>query len=349
MSIYDHRDGYAYGNPRYLAEPHYCKNKHILKWWTSSHDEALVKQIEEEHWVWYWGVTDKIVAITPPETIEVWRSEDTLCSKYAWDNILMYFAISRANSLGMSDAIREPQRKTCPLCNQEFIESSLPYPLVKRLGIDHLDFCSPCLCETVLNDGNPELSEQAILAYLHDLTDVLQRVPAQGFESRMDALLNMSFDERLALLRVLGRKPSIGRVKELFGSWLQALIKAGVLEDGTRRTSRGTQCLAKDGHVCLSLGEKTIDDFLFTRGIEHEKEPRYPEGNYRADFVVDRVFIEYFGLKGNPDYDAKTKVKQRICRKHGVKLISIYPGDLASMKKLEGKLLRGLSQEKADG
>jgi len=110
-------------------------------------------------------------------------------------------------------------------------------------------------------------------------------------------------------------------VKTLFGSWLKALIEAEVLEDGARRTSRGTQCLAKDGHVCLSLGEKTIDDLLHSHGITHEKEYPYPERDFRADFLVDGVFIEYFGLTGDPDYDAKTRLKQRICKKHEIKLI----------------------------
>jgi hypothetical protein len=128
----------------------------------------------------------------------------------------------------------------------------------------------------------------------------------------------------------------------MFGSWLKALVEAGILEDGTRRTGRGTQCLAKDGHLCLSLGEKTIDDFLHSYGIAHEKEPHYPEGNFRADFLVDGVFIEYFGLKGDSDYDAKTRLKQRICKKHGIRLISIYPSDIVSLKKLSKKLLQGL-------
>jgi hypothetical protein len=131
---------------------------------------------------------------------------------------------------------------------------------------------------------------------------------------------------------------------EIFGSWLKALVEAGVLEDGTRRTARGIQTIARDGHICLSLGGKTIYDYLFSNGIPHEIEPRYPEGNYRADFLVNDVFIEYFGLKGNPECDAKTKLKQRLCRKHGIRLISIYPEDLISMKKLERKMAPILTQ-----
>ena len=90
--------------------------------------------------------------------------------------------------------------------------------------------------------------------------------------------------------------------------------------------------------------QKTIDDLLHSREIAHEREPHYPEGNYRADFLVDGVFIEYFGLMGDSDYDAKTRLKQRICKKHGIRLISIYPSDLVSLKKLNKRLLEGLSE-----
>ena len=344
MSIYDHRDKPAYGN--FAAKPHYCKNPYILKWWTSAHDQLIAKQIQKEQWHWYWGITDEIVAITPSELIETWKQEDPLCSQYAWYNVLMYFAASRAKHIGLTKHIRKPKWKICSLCNRKFVEDSLPVPLVKRLGIGHLDFCAPCLRDTVLQgSGNNSLSGKQVLSYLRDLTAVLQRVPSQNFGEGIEDLRDLDFQERLAVLRVLKRKPTVHRVKELFGSWLKALIEAGVLEDGTRRTSRGVQCLAKDGHVCLSLGEKTIDDFLYSHGIPHEKEPRYPEGNFRADFVVDRIFIEYFGLKGNPDYDAKMRLKQRICKKHSIKLISIYPSDLVSVKKLKTKLLERSSQK----
>lgn len=158
----------------------------------------------------------------------------------------------------------------------------------------------------------------------------------------MGDLRDLTTAERLSVLTQLRQKPNQERVKELFGSWLAALIAAGLLENGARRLTRGTQCLARDGHVCLSLGEKTVDDLLQANGIHHKKEPSYPEGNFRADFVANNVFIEYFGLVGDRDYDLRTKEKQRLCRKHGIKLISIYPADLVSSKKLESMLLKAV-------
>ena len=337
MSIYDNRTKPAYGP--YREEPkRYSMNRHILKWWTPEHDNLLSTQIARWHWVWYWTITDKIVEITPPEIIEAWRETDPLCSKYAWYNVLMYFAKSRAEQLGLTKAIRKPKWKRCLLCNSKFVEDSLPMPLIERLGIDKLDFCAPCLSSALFSEGDNDASAESILKYLRDLADLIERVPPQDFGKGKDDLIDLGTEKRLALLNLLKTKPAVSRVKALFGSWFKALIEAGVLENGTRKTSRGIQCVAKDGHVCLSLGEKTIDDFLYAHGIPHEKEPRYPEGNYRADFRVGSTFIEYFGLAGDPDYDTKIREKTRLCKKWGITLIAVYPRDLVSRTRLEKKL-----------
>jgi hypothetical protein len=337
MGTYDNRD-----KPAYMASNsplEYAKNPHILKWWTESHDEMLRDQIKKWAWVWYWDMHTIIPEMTPESILEEWRKEDPLCSQYAWYNILLHFAQSRAKQIGLTKSIRKAKQKKCPLCKQKFIENSLPEPLIKRLGIDHLDFCSPCLKDCILqNSGNPKLSKEKTIEYLKNLAQVIGRVPNQNYGEGMNDFEGIDDKTRLALIIVLQTKPTTKRVKELFGSWLAALIQAEILEDGTRRTSRGTQTLAQDGHVCLSLGEKTIDDYMYTRGVIHEKEPHYPEGNYRADFLIGDVFVEYFGLAGNPEYDQKTKLKQDLCKKHGIQLISIFPADLANLKNLEKKL-----------
>ena len=140
MSIYDRRGKPAYEN--FAAKRSYSENPHILKWWTPAHDQLMTEQIEREQWLWYWGITDEIVATTPPETIQAWQQTDPLCSKYAWYNVLMYFAASRAEVLGLTKQIREPKWKACPLCNERFVEDSLPGPLVQRLETWPKSSCS---------------------------------------------------------------------------------------------------------------------------------------------------------------------------------------------------------------
>ncbi len=341
MSIYDQRDKPAYGDSR--SNPLYCANPYILKWWTDAHDRLLSAQIKEKQWIWAWTITRRIVAISPQEAVQEWKVRDPICARYAWYNVLMNFALSRAEKLGLTNNIRRPEWKRCPLCGEAFVEDSLPVPLIERLGIDQLDFCAPCLSKTILqNTGKDAASKEQIRSYLRNLADLLKRIPPQDFGAGAYDLREMNTDERLAVLRELRLKPTTRRVKELFGSWFNALIDAELLEDGSRRTSLGTQCLARDGHMCFSLGEKTIDDMLYALKIPHGREPAYPEGNLRADFIVNGIFIEYFGLAGDPDYDAKTNKKKMICKEHELALISVFPKDLVSSRKLESMLLKNL-------
>jgi len=335
MSVYDHRETPAY---EFRGNPEYLKNKYILEWWTDKQDNQLKKQVELS-WNWQWHITDRIVEITPNEVLEKWKKKDPLCIRYSWYNILMYFAISRAESLNLSN-IHEYKWKVCPLCKNKFIESSLPSPLIERLGINNIDFCAPCLRDSIFFAGINNLPKSKILEYIRDLTDLLQRIPPQNYGQGMYDIYDMSTEQRLLFLKILKRKPTLRRVKVLFKSWFNALVEAGVLEHDAQRLSRGTKCLANDGHVCLSLGEKTIDDLLYSMGIEHIKEPKYPEGNYRADFKVNDVLIEYFGLKGQPEYNKKIIIKKQICKKHGIKLLSLYPKNLINPKTLENKILK---------
>ena len=66
------------------------------------------------------GITDKVLAITPPETIGVWKAEDPLCSRHAWYNMLMYFAASSAEKFGLIKAIRKPEWMVCRIVGIQF-------------------------------------------------------------------------------------------------------------------------------------------------------------------------------------------------------------------------------------
>jgi len=321
------------------TEPNYADNPHILKWWTENHDSWILERIQEDHWIWYWSISDRICDMTPPEIIERWKKEDPICGKYAWYNVLMYFAVARAKRLGYLKYIRKPERKKCPVCNKVFSEDSVPPSVVRHLLINQIDICIDCIGGNFLQGtGNNNLSKDKILSWIIDLSEEMGIIPSQNLTESLSSLTPLSTEERVLLVKLAQRKPTISRVKSLFGSWLHALIEAGILQDGTRETSRGTQSIAKDGHVCLSLGEKTIDDFLFRLGIPHEKEPSYPEGNYRADFKIDDVLIEYFGLVGNENYDEKIELKKDIVKKNKITFVCIYPEDLLSERRLKEKL-----------
>lgn len=342
-SVYDRRDRPAY---RMLDRPPYS-NPNIERWWTAEHDELMKRLIDQWQWHWYWEVTDAVVSMTPKDVLDSFREQEK-GKTGVWYNKIMYFAQTRAKNLGLISRIRTPQWKTCPLCGEKFVEDSLPHSCAKRLGMDHLDFCAPCLSSAIWR-GNDTSSREQVLEYIRELTSVLQIIPHDTFGQHIEDFHDMTNEQRLSVLKVLRMKPAVHRVKELFASaggrdsWFRALVEAGVLDNDARKRSRGIQCLARDGHVCYSLGEKTIDDFLHALGIAHDKEPSYPQSSYRADFLVSNVFIEYFGLKGEADYDEKIEEKQKICKEHNVELIDLYSSDLTSVAKLENRLSTVLS------
>lgn len=336
MSINDSRSGPAYRWSK--VEVCHAANGHILAWWTPEHDAAIARRIAQLQWLWPCGVHEDLVRLTPTPVLKQWKASDPECARHAWYNVLTTFAEAHATTHALTQGIRRPVRRMCPLCSQEFDEDSLPYPLAVRLGIDRLEFCAPCLSEPIFGDGSKDASRENILQYLRDIAKAAERVPHQGFGGFKTDLLGLSFEARVQTLKLLRAKPSNKRVKQVFGSWLHALVEAGVLSDGSRKTARGIQTLARDGHLCLSLAERTIDDLLYSLGIGHDKEPRYPEGGFRADFLVRGVFIEYFGLAGNAEYDARRAEKARICYRHGVELIELFPSDLASLPRLRSKL-----------
>jgi hypothetical protein len=327
-----------------LVDPTLSTDPYILKWWSDVQDEAIIEQMQVWQWYWHLYITDAIVAVTAPNVLEAWKKEDPLCErgvgKNAWNNVLSYFAFARARERGFFSKLRKPSWKTCPLCNSRFLENSLPEPLAKRIGIDSLDFCAPCLSPRVLQGtGSASHSPQDVGQYLRALSALIQAVPHQGFGEDPEDLLYRPYQEKLEILRLLTQKPKTSHIKKLFGSWLHALIAAEILENGARETSRGTMCLAKDGHVCYSLAEKTIDDFLYAHQVQHKKEPHYPGSNYRADFLVKGAYVEYFGLAGDDSYDSKTKLKIELAAAAGIRLIQIYPKNLVDSSWLRKTLL----------
>jgi hypothetical protein len=310
-------------------------NKYILGWWSATHDELLKEHIRRVGWKWWPSLTG-IESLTPKESFLRWQREDPKCLSSTAREVLSDFARARAESLGyMRDVQWPPDARNCLLCGDKFFPKDHWGSLQQsKHVVDNI--CHTCVY-LAIKGGGISASRKEVLTYLRKLTEALGRIPHQDFGSHYDLAI---LDETnvVPVMRILRQKPSEMLVKGFFGSWLAALVEAGVLEGGVRRTFFGTQCLAKDGHVCLSLAEKTIDDLLTEMGIAHEKEVPYPEGRYRCDFVCEGVFVEYFGLSGDADYDEKTKAKQKLCKQLGLRLVAIFPEDLSSGSTLKKKL-----------
>lgn len=121
----------------------------------------------------------------------------------------------------------------------------------------------------------------------------------------------------------------------LFGSWNKAIIAAG-LEPNRSHNQRMYKCArakALDGHICDSISELIIDNWLTENNITHRRNVAYPETNHKADWGINLkeeiIFVEYFGLaQDSPRYERTIKEKKEMCRQYGIVLIEIYPQDL---------------------
>ena len=131
-----------------------------------------------------------------------------------------------------------------------------------------------------------------------------------------------------------GRDSGAGTYCEIFGSWLRACEAAGLLQVLHQTSPYGKRCLARDGHECNSLAEKAVDDWLYSRGIEHEREPLYPfhitmnPTQMRADWKVGDRYVEMWGLIGDPEYESKIQRKLELAKYFNLELVELTPADI---------------------
>jgi hypothetical protein len=305
--------------------------------WTTEHDGLLRRLILEYRWWWFWEAADAITAL---------QASAGGPALPANRNRVMYFAQDRAVRSGLyAELLGDAPTVTCARCGSTFLEpDGRGWDLAYRV-----DICNECIkAGTWEAKIDNRASREKVVAWIAGLAEILGRVPPASMRNpRAADLAPLDTEHRVRFLDHMAERPGEAIIERRLGPWLNALIAAGVLPDGTRRTSRGTQAMAVDGHVCWSIGEKTIDDFLSASGVAHDREPPYPEGGYRGDFLIDGAIVEYFGLAGDPGYDAKTAEKARICRVAGIRLIELYATDVVDPARLRSKLLdQGMNPER---
>ncbi len=151
----------------------------------------------------------------------------------------------------------------------------------------------------------------------------------------------------------LGRVPSRREMPKgtdkacirFFNSWNNSVLKAGFTPNRScdDRMYKRVNVKALDGHLCDSISELLIDNWLYKNKIPHERDAYYPETHHKADWEIPaknkKIFVEYFGLANDsPRYDRAVKEKIGLCNKHKISLISIYPKDIYPKIFLEDNL-----------
>lgn len=172
-------------------------------------------------------------------------------------------------------------------------------------------------------------SRKIRLLRFNEYSKYIGSIPTQDFVGQV--YLSRDRKSMVGLFKILKKLRSPHGFQEECGSFFAALVQSGILPTGSQRMPIGTRVLAEDGHMCFSLPEKDIDDFLFRNDIAHMKEVSYPGSRLRADWEVyggqKRVFVEYFGMINKPDYLSRVNRKTKLARKHKIELIPIFPGD----------------------
>jgi len=91
----------------------------------------------------------------------------------------------------------------------------------------------------------------------------------------------------------------------------------------------------RDGHYVRSRGEVMIDNYLYSVRVPHAYELELhlsSEKRITPDFccLTDKgnVYIEFWGLEGQPDYDSSMEYKKKLYKEYDLDLIDVRPENL---------------------
>ena len=240
----------------------------------------------------------------------------------------------------------EPTR--CIICESEF------YPQANREWVNRVPaiFCGICLTMgfSAHTDFNKKLGfsiEERKSNFIEGIkiyADYFGYIPSVKYQKRkVIQQLNqagLSQDELAYAMKVSSLLPWTETIKEMFGSWAHLLEESGLLSQ-RQRGRGGHQSFASDGHLCLSMGERAVCEFLTKNNVVHEREPMYPfdeklnpNGLLRGDFLVGRLIIEFAGMMSNKDYAARMKTKEKLANSRDIPWLKLETSMLDDLNEM---------------
>lgn len=311
--------------------------------WGRDADEVADDIADRYGFGWPW-LAPRVLPTRAPTTqalIESFLAEDWLVARTNGTNPRTVLDVSTV--WGSFHVVRTrrswfvPSATACAVCDREFWTGELPVWTYMQFGIGR--YCQAC-CQRARDGRRRRWSGDEAVAALRELATSFGGIPTQayGFEVLPP---NAPPEDRDRWMRALCNMPDPVTLKQVVGvrDWFGALQVAGLVDDG-RRTSRGTWCRAEDGHLCRSLLEKSIDDWMSRRGLPHDREPRWPvhltlnpHRLKRADWLLPSgAYVECVGMMEDPHYAEKITLKQRLAEDLGVKLYLVWPSDIYSLE-----------------
>jgi hypothetical protein len=230
--------------------------------------------------------------------------------------------------------------QVCAICGEEFWPNLLDSSAFTRFGMPR--YCAPCVRLAASDVWGLGHIPNDLLAPLlvtvaqkfYELTDVF---PHQSV--KLTPVGELSDLERDRWMRLIMLMPRPDTAKAVFGSWREYLHAAGLLEKAPRKGHGGYVTVANDGHVTLSIGERLVCDWLYAHGIDHEKEPVYPQhpdlnpgGLLRADWLIGDCWVELAGRMSDAKYAEKMALKQDLAQQLGLRHLVLLP---LEVKRLE--------------
>ncbi len=102
----------------------------------------------------------------------------------------------------------------------------------------------------------------------------------------------------------------LGILYDVSAGVISNLLKKHKIELRRPKYGYNKLLLCKDGHKVKSNFERTVCDWLYFNGTEHEYEPRISRDRYfKADFKIGRFYIEILGMMEIPAYRNKFEEK----------------------------------------
>jgi len=142
----------------------------------------------------------------------------------------MYFAVARADALGLATRLGDPQQRECPICAVPFREDSVPVSLVSRLGAYQIDVCGWCLQSALSRPTRVAgATRESTIRYLQDLAVVLDEPPSYRWSQAHETLIGMPTEQRVRVVQLWKSRLSARRITELFGSYQKALAAANLV------------------------------------------------------------------------------------------------------------------------